>query len=163
MAYCEFCGKNVDKTVKVNVAGSVVNVCLNCASLGNIVEDKNITKPVGSVNLNINNRIKKNKQVVEYVLVPSYVSIMNSALAKRGINLHQLANVLNIRESTLNKYFSGKISIDIDTAKKIERYLSIKLVEEKESTKSEYVEENVFDSEDESFSLADVIKVVKKK
>ena len=121
MAFCELCGKIVDSTTTVKVAGTLVSSCSNCKGLGASVD-------IGGIDKTLKTFRPRNKTQEVLEVVPNYTNLLNSSLGKKDINLHQLAHVLNIKESSLNKYFSGKIQPNIEMARKLENYLSIKLV-----------------------------------
>ena len=148
MAFCELCGKIADSTTTVKVAGTLVSACSNCKRLGASVDvgaSDEISKTF--------HRKKKTQEILE--VVANYCSLLNSALSKKEIDLHQLAHVLNIKESSLNKYFSGKIQPNIEMARKLENYLGIKLVvavEAKSVNVSDFM-----NSETTSDSLGDML------
>ena len=106
-------------------------------------------------------KFKKNKyEKIQLDIVSNYLSLINSFLGKKGINLHQLARAVNVKESTLNKYFSGKIKLDIETAKKLENFFEIKLLEEvSEVNTADYMQsKDEDDDSNQSLSLGDLIK-----
>lgn len=177
MASCEFCGKKNVQLFTVEVAGSRAKACSDCKHLGKVVEE-----PVKNMNTQFNknmkgsysqhsndntNRISKTKTSLVLELVPNYTSIIHSALAKKNMNLHQLARVLNIKESTLNKYFSGKIQPDENIAKKLERFFEISILKESEDIESTKIslQDNMLESDENvELSLGDLLqKELKKK
>ena len=150
MATCELCGEVVDSTTTVRVAGSNMQACNKCKKLGKEVEEKKQN------NLSYSFRKRKKEGEVELNVIENYSSIINSALAKKGLNIHQLARMLNIKESTLNKYFTGKIKPDVQTAQRLEKFFEISLLEEKEAVNIEELMSN--DEDSSSLSLGDMIK-----
>ncbi len=153
MVTCEFCGKEVSSTVVVRSAGSNLNACHNCKHLGNVVETNDLNPLSHSFR-----RIKKTTNTT-FEVVQDYASQINRALANKGLNIKQLARVLNIKDTTLNKYCSGKIKPDVTTARKVESYFGIKLVEEVEAVsinEDDYVEKDVKGDESD-MSLGDML------
>ena len=73
----------------------------------------------------------------------NYSSLLNKGLSKRKIDIHQLARAVNIKESSLQKYFTGKLHPDLQTAKRLEKFLEIKLTREVD----------LKETDDNSFSL----------
>lgn len=121
MAFCEFSGKEVDRVVSVNIAGTTINVAPQYANLGKQqIEEK----------AREHSFYKRRKTNVEYEVVSNFTQVVNKEISKRGWTLHQLARVSNIKESSLQKYMQGKLYLDIDTARKLESCLKIVLVEE---------------------------------
>lgn len=135
MGSCELCGKQDVNLKQVKITGSVMKVCSSCASYGAVLEKKVDEKHIF---------YKKKKINEEYTVVDNYSSLINSALAKKNLTIHHLAKTLNIKESTLNKVVLGKLQLDIDMAKRIEKFLEIKLV--------------VIDEKKENFDYGDVMK-----
>ena len=125
MSTCELCGKEVSKVTDIEVAGSKMRACDKCKKLGKIIE-KDHKKDVQ------HSFMKKKKTKVEREVVSDYDKILNKAISRKGLNIHQRAKALNIKESSLNKYFSGKIKPDLNSAIIIGRYLEVDLVEERE-------------------------------
>lgn len=151
MATCESCGTNAPNLYKVKIAGSVMNVCGKCRKMGKDLDEKK-SAPAYTFK-------HKKKDVVLEEVVNNYPSLINSALTKKGLNFHQLAKVLNIKESTINKYVTGKIKPDVETAKRIEKFLEIKLTEEVDEIETS-VDVEVVDEDEKSSgtTLGDLLK-----
>lgn len=159
MVVCEMCGKEVSSIVQAKVAGTQMGVCDSCKYMGNVIEteDKRVKT---------HTFYKKKKNQVKFDLVSNYVSIVNSALAKKGLDVHHLARAVNIKESSLHKYFTGKFKPEVEVARKLEGFLDIKIVEEVEGD-----EMSAMDIEDlkansassSTLSLGDLIKEQLKK
>lgn len=151
MVTCELCGKDVTKVIPVKVAGSIMQACANCERMGSSIENKS-----SDMGHTFYKRKKQDNLTLD--VIPNYSPVLNSALAKKGITLHHLARALNIKESTLNKYFTNKLKPDVLTAKKLENYLGIKLLEEFTSENiDKYMDTSEKDSSDESLSLGDLL------
>lgn len=149
MAICELCGKNVSSVAKVKVAGTEMNACVSCKSLGKEVAVDNNQSYTHSF-------YKKKRGEISFEVISNVISVINSAMGKRSMNLPQLARVANIRESTLKNYLSGKIQIDVETARKLEKALEIKLTQEAEvsDSSSNYIISN---DDDSNLSLGDIL------
>lgn len=151
MGTCELCGKSSESLVNIKTAGTNMNVCYNCKNMGKETEKKE----------NKTFMFKKNKyEQTQLDVVSNSLSLINSSLAKKGINLHQLARAINVKESSLNKYFSGKIKLDLDIARKLENFFEIKLLEEIETINPRDYMQNEDDENNSSqnLSLGDLIK-----
>lgn len=159
MVLCEITGKETKKPVKIKVGGAILTVDIS---------QKHMGEPVDTQKNNRSHTFRRRlKTETKEEIVDNFQSIVNSELAKRNLNLHQLARMLGIKESTLNKMFSGKIKPDIDVAKKLEKFFEITLVEESEIGNSNSEMENVIIDEEESSSsgltLGDLIKKAQNK
>jgi len=128
MVACELCGKEVDRPIKVEVAGTKMNACTSCRKMGKVLGPS-----VDSANSN-HTFYKKKKELVEKEVISNATSIVNSNLAKKGLNVQQLARILNIKESTLNKILSGKLILDLIVARKLENYFEINLTQDAENS-----------------------------
>ena len=119
MVSCEMCGEQVNSLSNITVAGTAMQVCRNCTNLGKEVQEQKKAHTFY--------RKQKGENTVEEV-VENYASLINSALARKNLNHHQLAMALNIKESNLNKYLSNKLKPDLETIKKIATYLEINFI-----------------------------------
>lgn len=129
MVSCELCGKTNVSTKKVKVAGTQMDVCGSCNNFGSNVEKD------GPVSHTFYKKLKNDDE--NLVVCSNYSSKINSALAKRELTMHHLAKSLNIKESMINKIILGKLQPEIETAKRIENFLEIKLLEPSEPVKVE--------------------------
>ena len=125
MGTCELCGNDVLNLIKVKVAGTEMKVCNSCKFMGRQLN-------VESKGPNSHSFYRKKKENIDLIVVDNATSLINSILAKKGLNIKQLARMSNIRESTLNKYLSSKIPLDLMTAKKLENFFDIVLTKEVE-------------------------------
>lgn len=148
MTTCEMCGSDSNSLTTIKVAGSTMNVCNSCRNMGNQVDG------VGKGAHTFKRNVKS--EIVE-IIVSSYQSDIQKAMNKRGIDVHQLARAINIKESTLTNYIQGKIKPALTDAKKIQHFLTIKLIEIVESSA---VDEDFMAEEKSSgsMSLGDLIK-----
>jgi putative transcription factor len=152
MSSCELCGKETNKLYKVKIMGSILNVCSECSSKGTLIEEKK--------DLSKTFYHKRKNQEEDLEIIPNYVSLINSELTKRNLDIHKFARGINIKESILSKMLSGKLKLDIQTARKIENFLEIKLIEKVEVKKSttQILEEMKKNEENEKpLSLGDLI------
>lgn len=147
MTSCELCGTEVNSLTLVNIAGSTMKVCNKCKSSGKEVYSTSKAHT-------FRRRVKSN-DIQE--VVNNYVSEIQRGMNKRGVDVHQLARVINIKESSLNNYLKGKIKPAIGDARKIEKFLEIKLVEDvsSDTNTDDYMSE---DESTQGTSLGDLIK-----
>lgn len=151
MGTCELCGDIVDTTTTIKVAGSNMQACNKCKALGSEVN----RDTVASASHSFKKRTREGS--VELEVISNYASVINSALAKKGLNIHQLARMLNIKESTLNKYFTGKIKPDITVARRLETFFEITILEHREAQDLSDLMVNNRD-ENQELSLGEMIR-----
>lgn len=152
MVTCELCGESVTSVTLTKIAGSNMRVCIKCSSMGKNLEPQKEHEHI------FKHRLKEDEMKIE--VISNYSQKINQGMQKKSLDLHQLARGTNIRESTINKYITNKIKPDIESAKKIEKFLDIKLTEEFKNT----ISENKFNIEDTSTpkTLGDLMQNLQK-
>ena len=142
---CELCGKKTDHLKKVKIDGAVMAVCSDCEKFGTPLENyrnSHIAKKVQSaptVQVNIRQppmhprtpvkRTKKDVNIEELEIVPDFAEIIR--LSREGIGLSQEEFAAKIKEkrTSIAAIERGSLKPDIKTARKIELFLKVKLVE----------------------------------
>jgi len=150
MVSCELCGTQCESLVNVKISSSNLKVCNKCKSSGTLL-DRN------QESISHTFRRSKHETGTSLGVKNNYISLVNSTLAKKSLNFHQLAKATNIKESTLTKYLSSKIPLDVDTARKIEYFLEIKLIDEVEN-----IDPKSFISQDDDSSPLSLGELLKK-
>jgi len=149
MAICELCGRETSSLTKINAAGSIVKACDNCKSMGKVLDvEKNINQK--------HSFYKRKKETTEYEVMHNASSIVNSNIAKKQLTIQQLARQLNIKESSLNKILSGKVSFDLGTARKLETFFEVKLTQEVEESNFN-IEDVMSDDKEEDNNLGSML------
>jgi putative transcription factor len=126
---CDMCGKE-EQLYQTDVEGGILNVCKACSRFGKVISvvrpkkdglaaDKAIVRPV----------IKK--ELVQ-VIVDDFGPLIKRARERLGLNQEELAKMLAEKESKIQKLESGQYEPPIDMARKLERQLKIKLIEQHE-------------------------------
>ena len=119
MVDCEICGQS-SATVKVKIDSTILSTCVECAKAGKIIED--YKAPAQKVPM-------VSRPLSEEFVVPEFATIISQARQKTGLKQEELATKMNERLSTISAVESGKREPDLKLAKKLERFLGIKLVE----------------------------------
>lgn len=128
---CELCGKP-DSNMQAIVEGSFVTVCKQCTKFGEIVQvEKQIEKSI---------QPRKTIQIQEEseLLKPNYAQIIKNARETNDLTQREVARLISEKESLYQKIESGSFKPSLITAKKLERFFKIKLIEsykEPEKTK----------------------------
>jgi putative transcription factor len=130
MATCEICGKSVEKTKKVKIEGVVLQVCNECATLGEPVEDSALPTSVAVRTQRFFTQKKPEKVISEdYALVDDYPDRIRKARQQMGIEQKDLAKLINEKQSIISKIESGSFNPGDDLVKKLEKALKISLRE----------------------------------
>lgn len=121
---CEMCGNN-DSSVSAEIEGVVLRVCSQCAQFGKVLQKS-------SQRFASQRHIQQKAPVPEIIetVMDDYAVKIKQAREKRSMNQEEFARFLNERESTMQKIETGKQKPYIALAKKLEKFLTIKLVEE---------------------------------
>jgi putative transcription factor len=130
MATCEICGKGVEKAKKVKIEGVVLQVCNECATLGEPVEDSTLPTSVAVRTQRVFIQKKPEKVISEdYTLVDDYPDRIRKARQQMGIEQKDLAKLINEKQSIISKIESGSFNPGDDLVKKLEKALKISLRE----------------------------------
>jgi putative transcription factor len=125
MSYCELCGRQTFEKKMVVVDGTVFNVCTACSKRG-----KPYMMPQVSVKKKKPLTIKPQKKIGladETILTPNFASLIREARMKMGLTHEQLGMKMNEKAQILKKFETGSLKPDEIFARKLERYLGIKL------------------------------------
>ncbi|HEY9407186.1 MAG TPA: multiprotein-bridging factor 1 family protein [Nitrososphaera sp.] len=125
MSYCELCGRQTFEKKMVVVDGTVFNVCTACSKRG-----KPYMMPQVSVKKKKPLTIKPQKKIGladETILTPNFANLIREARMKMGLTHEQLGMKMNEKAQILKKFETGSLKPDEIFARKLERYLGIKL------------------------------------
>ena len=125
MSYCELCGHQTFEKKMVVVDGTVFNVCIACSKRG-----KPYLLPQTAVKKKKPLAVKSQKKIGladETILTPNFARLIREARMKMGLTHEQLGMKMNEKAQILKKFETGTIKPDEIFAKKLERYLGIKL------------------------------------
>ena len=125
MSYCELCGHQTFEKKMVVVDGTVFNVCTACSKRG-----KPYMMPQVSFKKKKPLTIKPQKKIGladETILTPNFANLIREARMKMGLTHEQLGMKMNEKAQILKKFETGSLKPDEIFARKLERYLGIKL------------------------------------
>lgn len=114
---CELCGFTDKKFFEVDIEGSRMVVCGECAKSGKIVREISEEPQTAA------------KPAVETSFIIDYEKILSAAAAEKHMTVREIADKLKESFSTLEKVFSGKILPSEELSKKLEKLLNVKLFE----------------------------------
>lgn len=125
MSYCELCGHQTFEKKMVIVDGTVFNVCIPCSKRG---------KPYVQAQIAVKKKkplaVKPQKKIEladETILTPNFAKLIREARMKMGLTHEQLGMKMNEKAQLLKKFETGSLKPDEIFAKKLERYLGVKL------------------------------------
>ena len=121
MSSCDLCGRESELFIS-RIESSVVNACESCSRFGKIIGKAE----------EFRSEIKTKRSIEdenEEIIVKNYNEIIRKEREKRNLRQDELANKLNEKESVIQKVESGQIVPSLKLARKIEKFLGIKLIE----------------------------------
>ncbi len=128
---CEICGREVPKErVQVRIEGTLMKTCGNCARLGERVFSR--PKTPAPVQQRHVARAPSPRASKVLDVVDDYARIVRQNREKLGLTQEQLGGKINEKGSVISRIESGHMEPDLKMAKKLERFLSVKLLEESE-------------------------------
>ena len=146
MPNCDMCG-NDSELFLTSIEGTELSVCKNCAGHGNVI------KKVKSQLIEKHKvKIKSEKEILE-LINPDFNKIIKEKREKLRLTQEDLAKKISEKVSVIHKIETKEFEPNIDLAKKLERFLKVKLIEE-------YKEEgsNLKITKAEKFTIGDFVK-----
>ncbi len=140
---CEMCGKEVPRLRKVQIGGSELEVCNECAKFGTDVarevpKEEPITMgstgftPAPRTYASAPQRKRDALSRGEVELAEDYSKRISNARQKRGLTQEVLAKRLNEKKSVISRLETGEMRPSEKLIKKLEKELDIKLKERME-------------------------------
>src|SRR3989344_1707385 len=154
---CELCGLDTE-LFEAEIEGAVLNICQKCARYGKV------RKKVVSISKNENSpkilrsKVIEEKQEIVQSLVEGYAGIIRNAREKLGLKQEEFAARINEKLSVIRHIEQSRLEPSIALAKKLEKILSVKLVEEHGEERSA-----ISQAKDESLTIGDLIKGIKRR
>ncbi len=125
MSYCELCGRQSAEKNKVVVDGTVFSVCIACSKHGKpYIPPQMAAKQKKRAPTRQGSRITMSDQTM---LTPDFAGLIREARMKMGLSHEQLAMKMNEKVQILRKFETGALKPDELLAKKLERFLGVKL------------------------------------
>jgi putative transcription factor len=148
------CGKSVESYSRIKTEGTILNVCDNCKRFGEFICAVN---PKPEEKAQKPRYEKPAEPVIVEDLIEGYAEKIKNKRERLGLKQEELAQKINEKESIIHKVESGHFTPPIELAKKLERFLGIKIIEEVEDARVNTSQKG----SSEGFSLGDFIKVKK--
>lgn len=148
---CDMCGSS-GSMFKAEVEGAVLTVCQNCSRFGKIlgvVKQHEVEK--------IRQKKAEEKPEAMDIIVDNYAEKIRKGREELGLTQKDFAKKLNEKESLIHQLESGNFHPNIELAKKLQKALGIKLIEEYEEKHEELRHEKA-----EGFTIGDFIKTKNK-
>ena len=146
---CEICGKRRN-LVEAVIEGTMLSVCSECAKFGKTVLIQK-REPERKIPRKIH--IEENPEII----IPEFPILIKEAREKLNLKQKELAEKIAEKESIIHQLESGHMKPTISLARKLEKALSIKLIEIYKAQETKQV-----DLSDPSLTIGDLLKLNKK-
>jgi|SRR3989338_6458959 len=148
---CDLCGKE-DEIYLALIEGTELNVCKNCSKFGKIIKKIIMEKK------EIKEKERKKKELPEkeilQVIVSDYAKLIKAGREKLNLKQEEFAKKINEKTNLIHLIETGKFEPSINLARKLEKFLKIKLIEEHEEIMTGKKE-----TKTDKFTIGDFIKV----
>ncbi len=143
---CELCGKKVDRVKRVKIDGAVMGVCSECEHFGTPLENYRNTVTTNAGTHVIRNseihvsipraparkavkRGDRSMNIDDMEIDPEYSRIIREGREKMNISQDDFAAKIKEKRTLIAGIERGSLKPDIKTAKKIENFLKVKIIE----------------------------------
>ena len=156
---CEMCN-NKESCCKALVEGAEIALCRNCRKFGKVIKEITVELPAKKakkLGIAAPASLPNKEKVVIESIVADFGAKIKKAREKFGLTQQEFALKISEKESIVHKLETELMEPDIDLARKLEKILQIKLVEQIE----EGDEEGVLPGKkagSEGFTLGDYLK-----
>jgi len=155
---CDLCGKTEETLARALIEGVELDVCSSCSKFGKIIRTVSRPSPKEQHRQVMHRHVmQEQKEEKIEMIVENYSSVIKTKRESLGMTQKDFASRINEKESTVHKMETGHMEPPIDLARKLEKLLGVKLVEQPEEN-----HERIKKGKDGGFTLGDFIKVRKK-
>lgn len=147
---CDLCGKVEGSLARALIEGVELDVCSTCGKFGKILAPVKRYSPKEQRKMLQKAEPKEEKIAL---LAENYSGIIKQKRESMGLSQQDFAKKINEKESTVRHMETGTFEPSIPLAKKLEKMLGIRLVEEYEEK-----HESAKRKSEEGFTLGDFIK-----
>ena len=152
---CDLCGKVEEELNRVLIENVDLNVCKDCSKFGKVIAPlkRYSPKEQHSMIKEMQKNIIQKEEKIE-ILVENYADLIKKRRESMNLSQKDFALKLNEKESTIHHIETGTFEPPLGMARKLEKFLGIKLVEQHEEKHEMHKARK-----DEGFTLGDFIKI----
>lgn len=122
---CEICGKKIKTPLLISIDSANFKVCSSCSSFGPHV----IRAAVAARPKIVAKTAYVSSPGPEFTLDPDYPALIRNARTNCEMSQEDLAKLISEKVSVVHHLETGKLNPNLSLARKLERFLKIKLVE----------------------------------
>jgi len=150
---CDMCGKE-SSLFKTDLEGSILSLCSDCSKYGSVISAIREEKEEPKKHVR---EIKQEQEEIVLAIVQGYGDIIKKKREDFGIKQEDVAKKINEKVSLIHKLEINQFEPSIELARKIEKFLHVKLVEQQKLGL-----EPLNTPKGEHFTIGDFIKIKKR-
>ncbi len=150
---CDLCGKIEDGLNRTLIEGVELSVCPACSKFGKVIAP--VKRYTPKEQHRMAEKAESREEKIE-LLVEDYSGIIKKKRESMGLTQKDFANRINEKETTIHRIETSELEPSLALAKKLERLLGVKLVEEHLEKSGGFRK-----PKEEGFTLGDFIKLKK--
>lgn len=125
MATCDMCGKDAF-LFKAEIENVMMSVCKECGKFGRVLG-------AAKAEIKVKKQVVRQEAELQESIAADFSKKIREKREQLKMTQEEFANMIKERLSTLQKMESGSFKPDLETARRLERMLKIKLIEITES------------------------------
>ena len=152
---CDLCGKVEENLARALIENVELEVCTACSRFGKIISP---VKRLSPKEQHKQFQIRAESQIEEKIelLVEDYAEIIKKKRESMGLTQKDFAIKINEKESLIHKIETGAFEPSSVLAKKLEKILGVKIIEEHEERHESFKKKK-----EEGYTLGDFIRIKK--
>ena len=150
---CDLCGKVEEKLYKTLIEGVELSVCPACSKFGKVIAP--VKRYTPKEQHRMAEKTESREEKIE-LLVEDYAEIIKKKRESVGLTQKDFALRINEKESTIHNIETGTLEPALSLAKKLEKILGVKLIEEHLEKHEAFKKRK-----EEGFTFGDFIRVKK--
>jgi len=137
---------------RTKIENTYLNVCQECTKHGEVMEPVEAPKPLEERPIKA---VIERGEIIQ-IIIPNYSTVVKNSRELMNLKQKELAQKIAEKESVIHNVESGHTEPSIDLARKLEKFLSIKLV-------TQYIEKGGLEkpAKGEAMTIGDMIKLKK--
>jgi putative transcription factor len=155
MPNCDMCGEEMEYPLVASIEGVELAVCNKCAKFGEVIRKTRPRVKEEKAKKDFIRNVPQREKVIQ-IIGEDYTKKIREAREKLSLKQEEFAKIVGEKTSLIQHIESGKTKPSIDLARKIEKSLHIRLIEQYEEK-----HEQIKGDSSEGFTLGDFIKVKK--
>ncbi|MBW2966254.1 multiprotein bridging factor aMBF1 [Candidatus Woesearchaeota archaeon] len=123
------CGSE-ERLFKTDIEGAILNVCKSCSKFGKVISE---IKPIEKTKpKKVTIPESEPEAEIIQIVVDDFAEKIRLKREKLGLKQEDFAKMMSEKESIIHKLETGEFKPSLELAKKLEKILNIKLIEEYE-------------------------------